>query len=230
MADIKDLQIKLGFPFKNIDLLQQALVHRSYINEHPDFKFDHNERLEFLGDAVLELVVTEYLYKNHDNPEGELTNWRAALVNTKMLSQKSAELGVNDYLFLSKGESKDNGRAREMILANTFEAIIGAYYLDQGYVVAEKFITNTVLAELPNVLANELYRDPKSNLQEIIQESVGVTPHYKVLEEEGPDHDKKFLVGVFVDKKEIGRGEGSNKQEAQIEAAKQALEEEKWLK
>jgi len=159
------IQKIIGIKFKNLDHLKQAFIHRSYLNEHRDFPLDHNERLEFLGDAVLELVVTEYLYKNYSNPEGEMTNWRAALVNTQMISRQAQRLGFNEYLCLSKGESKDTGKAREIILANSFESVIGAIYLDQEYDKAKEFITNNLLVELPNIIEKELYLDPKSKLK-----------------------------------------------------------------
>lgn len=226
--NLKKLASKLDFTFNDQDLFRQAFVHRSYLNENPSFDLNHNERLEFLGDAVLELVVTDYLFRNFENPEGELTNWRAALVNSQMLSKKSNELGFNDYLFLSHGESQDVGKAREIILANTFEAVIGSVYLDQGYDAAKKFIEKNLLPELPAIIENGLYLDPKSKFQEIVQEQVGITPSYKVLEESGPDHAKHFKIGAYLNDLLCGEGEGSSKQEAQIKAAKQALESKKW--
>src|SRR3989338_5244279 len=175
--DFSGLEQTLGVTFRNTDTLRQALVHRSYLNEHPDFPLGHNERLEFLGDAVLELVVTEHLYQNYENPEGELTNWRAALVNSEMLSILCDKLGAESFLHLSKGESKDkNSKARKYILANAFESIIGAIYLDQGWEAAKVFIENRVLIELPNILKNRLYIDPKSRFQEAAQEHLGITP------------------------------------------------------
>lgn len=228
MRDFEKLQNKIGIKFKDLDLLRQSVVHRSYLNENSDFALDHNERLEFLGDAVLELVVTEHLYNNYPNPEGELTNWRSSLVNSNMLSKKSDELGLNDYLYLSRGESKDQGKAREIILANAFEALIGAIYLDQGYTISQQFLIKHIVAELPKILENNLYIDPKSKLQEMIQEKLAVTPSYKVLEEWGPDHDRQFKIGVFLDKKQIGEGSGSSKQQAQEVAAGQALESGVW--
>ena len=215
--------------FQNKDTLQQALVHRSYLNEHPDFRLGHNERLEFLGDAVLELVVTEHLYLNYENPEGELTNWRAALVNAEMLAELCAKLEIEPYLHLSRGESKDaNSKARKYILANAFEAIIGAIYIDQGWVGAKKFIDARVLSELDRVLKNRLYVDPKSRFQEAAQEHVGVTPSYKVISESGPDHAKDFVVGVFLGKELIAQGTGTSKQEAQVAAAQAGIEAKKW--
>lgn len=214
--------------FKNISLLQQALTHRSYLNEHRDYKLDHNERLEFLGDAVLELVVTEYLYKNYKNPEGELTSWRAALVNGENLAGISKKLGVEEYLMMSKGEAKDTGRARQYLLANAMEAIIGAIYLDQGYDKAKDFILKNIVVSLDSVLENKSYMDPKSYFQERAQDVVKVTPIYRVLEEKGPDHDKHFVVGVYLDDELVAKGEGNSKQEAQREAAKNGLKAKGW--
>jgi len=229
MKDLSKLEKTLGVSFVNKDLLTQALTHRSYINEHPDFHLGHNERLEFLGDAVLELAVTEYLYGNYPNPEGELTNWRASLVNSVMISTASQELEVEEFLLLSRGEAKDKqSKARQYILANAFEAIIGAIHLDRGYDEAKKFIERTLVVKLPHILENKLYLDPKSNFQESAQEKVGITPNYKVLEESGPDHSKQFRVGVFLGIELIASGEGSSKQEAQVEAAANAMEVKKW--
>ncbi len=229
MKDFSQLEKRIGIEFKNQDLLKQALVHRSYINENPNFHLNHNERLEFLGDAVLELVVTEYLYQNYPNPEGELTNWRASLVNSSMLAKLAKKLGLEDYLYLSKGESKDtNGKARAYILANAFEALIGSIYLDQGYKKAKEFISQALIPELPYILLNQLYLDPKSKFQEIAQEKLGITPTYKVLKESGPDHAKKFQVGVYLNKELIATSSGSSKQEAQVKAADRALAKKKW--
>lgn len=229
MKDFSRLERKLDVTFKNIDLLTQALVHRSYLNENPNFGMEHNERLEFLGDAVLELVVTEHLYKEYQNPEGELTNWRASLVNAKMLASMAKELGLEDFLFLSRGESKDtNSKARDYILANAFEAVIGAMYLDGGYKVADRFISAHLLPKLEHILENQLYVDSKSRFQEIAQERVGVTPTYKVIEESGPDHDKKFKVGVYIGKDLIASSTGTSKQEAQMKAATAALKKKQW--
>jgi len=226
--DFSKLESNLGIVFKNKELLQQAFVHRSYLNEHPKCGLEHNERLEFLGDAVLELAVTKYLYKNYPNPEGELTAWRAALVNSKMLSKMASDLGFNDYLMLSRGESRDTGRARQFILANTFEAVVGAIYLDQGFEKSEEFIENHLLKELPVVLENKLYRDPKSLFQEKAQEKMGITPTYEVLGESGPDHAKHFIVGVFLGEKMIAKGEGPSKQAAQEKAAEEGIKKKGW--
>lgn len=219
----------MGIVFQDKSLLRQALVHRSYINEHPDFELEHNERLEFLGDAVLELVVTEYLYTHYHHPEGDLTNWRASLVNSQMLSEISSEQGVSDYLYLSRGESKDHeSKARQGILANAFEAIIGALYLDQGLVTVEEFVGRVVLVRLPHILEEQLYRDPKSRFQEAAQEKMSITPTYRVLSEEGPDHDKFFRVGVFLNEEQVAVGEGKSKHEAQVKAAHGALQAKNW--
>jgi len=226
--DIKNLASKIDVKFNNLDLLRTAVTHRSYLNENRGYPLDHNERLEFLGDAVLELVVTDYLYKNFPNPEGELTNWRAALVNREMLFGISKNLGVEEYLLMSRGEAKDTGRARSYLLANALEAIIGAVYLDQGYKAAEKFIINNVIVHLKEVIAKKLYLDAKSHFQEEAQDRVGMTPSYRVISETGPDHDKHFVVGVFLGDEEVAQGEGSSKQEAQREAAKNGLEAKEW--
>ncbi len=223
------LQKKIDVKFNDEKILLQAFIHRSYINEHRDFPINHNERLEFLGDAVLELIVTDYLYNEYSNPEGELTNWRAALVNAKMLASIAYEIGAEPYLFLSHGESKDAGtKARDYIMANAMEAIIGAIYCDQGYDVTKKFITRWVISKLPHVLEHGLYMDSKSRFQESAQETVGVTPTYKVLEETGPDHDKQFKIGVFLEKEMVAEGVGTSKQEAQTDAAENGLKVKKW--
>ncbi|MBI4133504.1 ribonuclease III [Candidatus Uhrbacteria bacterium] len=229
MPDITDLERKLGVTFENKDLLHQAVVHRSYLNEHPDFALDHNERLEFLGDAVLELVVTEYLYANYPHPEGELTNWRASLVNSKMLSELASDLGIDEFLYLSRGEAKEkDSKARQYILANAFEAIVGAMYLDGGSDVAKEFISRIVLPKLPYILEHKLYLDPKSRFQESAQDKIGVTPNYRVLDERGPDHAKWFTVGIYLDDELVATGEGSSKQEAQVVAAEKGLEAKGW--
>ncbi len=228
MKDIENLEKKIGVKFKNKDLLKQAMVHRSYLNENRDFELDHNERMEFLGDAVLELIVTEYLYNNFSNPEGELTNYRAALVNGKMLAKISKGIGLDEYLLMSRGETKDLGKARQYLLANALEAVIGAIYLDQGYKKSEKFITKFVLSEMDNVLSEKLYQDPKSKFQEEAQEKAGVTPIYKVVKEWGPDHDRRFIIGIYLENEKIAEGEGSSKQAAQRNAAKKGLEVKDW--
>ncbi len=228
MADISDLQKKLGTKFHKPALLEQALTHRSYLNEHAGEQLEHNERLEFLGDAVLEIVVTDYLYRTYSNPEGELTSIRAALVNSEMLAKKANELGIEHFLRLSHGESKDTGRARTFILANALEAIIGAIYLDLGLAGASKFIHTALIPEVTEILVKKLYRDPKSTFQEMSQEQLHVTPEYRVLEETGPDHDKKFVVGVFLGEELVAQGTGSSKQLAQVEAARNGLAKKGW--
>lgn len=221
--ELTEIEQQLDIHFTNKDLLRQVFVHRSYLNENSGFDLDHNERLEFLGDAVLELVVTEYLYQNYPNPEGELTNWRSALVRGVMIAEIAGEIGMGDYLFLSRGEQKSGGKARQLILANTFEAFIGALYLDSGYDAAKAFIQKHLLVRLPEILEKKLYMDPKSRLQELSQEKWGVTPNYKVLAEAGPDHAKSFTIGVYVESKLMGEGSGSSKQNAEQAAASNAL-------
>ncbi|OGL71021.1 ribonuclease III [Candidatus Uhrbacteria bacterium RIFCSPHIGHO2_02_FULL_53_13] len=227
--DLSNMEKALGVTFQNIDTLRQALVHRSYLNEHTSFPLDHNERLEFLGDAVLELVVTEYLYLNYPNPEGEMTNWRAALVNGQQLANIAAKLFVEDFLYMSRGERKDrDSKARRYILANAMEAIIGAMYLDRGWDVAKEFVTRAVLSLLPEILEKKLYIDPKSRFQESAQEHTGITPTYRVHSEEGPDHEKVFTVGVYLEKERVAEGVGTSKQEAQVDAAEKAIEAKGW--
>jgi len=221
--DLKKLEKKLGIIFNNKNLLRQALVHRSFLNENANFDLEHNERLEFLGDAVLEFVVTEYLYENYKKPEGELTNWRAALVKGQMLAKIAKDLSIGNYLYLSRGEELSGGRSRELILANVFEALIGAIYIDQGMEVVKKFVRQHLLSKLNEVLAKKLYVDPKSKLQEITQETLGVAPVYQVLEESGPDHAKLFTVGVYINNKLTGKGSGPSKQNAEETAALSAL-------
>ncbi len=220
---------QLGLTFKNIDLFIEALTHRSYLNENRGIVNHHNERFEFLGDAVLELVVTNFLFKKFpDKSEGELTAYRAALVNTQSLSASSEALGVNDMLLLSKGEAKDTGRARQIILANTFEAIVSSIYLDQGYDGAERFIATTIYPKIDSVVEGRLWQDSKSHFQEVAQEHRSVTPRYEVLHAEGPDHDKCFTIGVFLDTEQISEGTGKSKQEAEQDAARVALEKTGW--
>ncbi len=220
----QDLAVeKLGGKFNNPELLVTALTHRSYLNEHKKSVKEHNERLEFLGDAVLELVVTEFLYKTYSEPEGILTNWRSALVRTESISAASERLGFNEYLRLSRGEKRGSERARQQILANCFEAIIGAIYLDQGYDAAAVFITKNILSTLDGILETGSWMDGKSRLQEIAQSVDGATPHYKVISEEGPDHDKIFTIVVMVNNVAKGQGTGPSKQIAQQRAAEAAL-------
>lgn len=226
---IESLAKKIAIKFNNIELLKQATTHRSYLNENKNYELDHNERLEFLGDAVLELIITEYLYKNYSNPEGELTSWRSALVNGEMLAQIAKELEVEKYLLMSRGEAKDTGRARQYLLANALEAIIGAIYLDQGYESVKKFVLNNVAKKLQGILDKKLYLDPKSYFQEKAQENNKITPIYKVIKDWGPDHDKHFVVGVFLGDNLIAEGSGNSKQEAQREAAREGLKIKGWL-
>jgi len=229
LQDLKPLEERLGYSFKDRDHLIEAITHRSYLNENPDFGHPHNERLEFLGDAVLELVTTEHLFKNYPNPEGELTNWRAALVNAKTLAGIANQLKFEEFLLMSRGEAKDaNSKARMYILANAIEAIIGAIYMDGGMPPSEQFIQDHILSHLEFILKNELYIDPKSKFQETAQETLGVTPSYKVLKEEGPDHAKEFTVGVFLGTEMIAVGSGTSKQEAQVAAAEAGLEAKGW--
>lgn len=229
MKDIELFEKETGISFKDKNLLKNAFTHRSYLNENPQTDLQHNERLEFLGDAVLELVVTESLYKNYpDNSEGDLTMWRAALVNARMLAEVAKELNLGDYLFLSQGETKEQGKARDYILANAMEALIGALYLDQGLKVCQKSIEQYVLSKLPHVLKEKLFEDAKSRFQEFAQEKTGITPAYTILKEWGPDHAKHFRVGVTVGKDLVAEGEGTSKQEAEQAAARNALEQKKW--
>ena len=229
MIDFEILEEKLGIKFKNKDILKQAFTHRSYLNENPDFKLDHNERLEFLGDAVAELIITEHLYKEYpEKAEGDLTNWRAALVNAKMMTIVAEELGFNDFLLLSRGEAKELGKARAYILANTFEAFLGALYLDSGFKACDEFIKKNLLKNLPDIIKDGSYKDAKSKFQEEAQERVSVTPNYKVIKESGPDHEKIFLVGVYLDDELVAEGKGSSKREAESAAAEIALEVKKW--
>ncbi len=230
MTDFSSFEKKTGIFFKNKELLKQAFIHRSYINENPGSNLSHNERLEFLGDAVLELVVTDYLYRKYPLlNEGELTAIRSALVNAVIISDIAATLNMNDYLLLSKGEAKDNGKARQYILANTYEAYAGAVYLDQGYEVIRQFIADTILPHTEEIVSRKLWRDPKSLVQEKAQEKAGCTPFYKVLFESGPDHDKRFTVGIFFGADLIAEGKGKSKQEAEQKAAETALKKKKWL-
>ncbi len=229
MPDISSCAAQLGLLFSNLDLLVEALTHRSYLNEHRDYAGAHNERLEFLGDAVLELATTDFLYKKFPaKPEGELTAYRAAIVNTVSLAESAQKIGLNDFLLLSKGESKDTGRARDVILADALEAIIGAVYLDQGFAAAEVFIARNLFNKIEGIIEKRSYQDAKSRFQEIAQEKKGITPEYKTLSEDGPDHAKLFTVGVFIGTAEIARGEGQSKQEAEQSAAVAALGAMKW--
>ncbi len=229
MIDPIAFESTLGIAFNNKDLLVQALTHRSYLNENPGFRLGHNERLEYLGDAVLELVVTADLFARFpDKPEGELTSIRAALVNAEILAGIAADMKMGDYLLLSRGEKKDTGRARHYILANAFEAFVGALYLDSGYVACDDFIKKYLLKHTGEVVEKRLWKDPKSSFQEVAQDRVGLTPNYKVLREAGPDHQKKFFVGVYLGSALVAEGSGPSKQDAEVEAAENALIAKGW--
>jgi len=228
IMELSHLEEKLGIKFNNPDLLQQALVHRSYLNENPEFHLKDNERLEFLGDAVLELAVTEYLFRNYPNPEGDLTNWRAAMVKATMLARVAEQVGLKDYLLLSKGEARGTERARQYILADAIEALLGAIYLDRGYEEASRFIEKEIIKELPVILEQKSYKDAKSLFQEKSQELESFTPAYKVLKEWGPDHAKKFIVGVYINDRLVAKGQGVSKQEAEQKAAEAGLKKKKW--
>lgn len=228
-STLATLESAIGYAFKDTQLLEQAVTHRSYLNENPTWPIGHNERLEFLGDAVLELVVTEYLYEHYpQHPEGEMTNWRAALVNANTLATITAEFDLNAHMLLSRGEARDTGRARQYILANAIEALIGAMYLDGGYEPCKVFIGQFVLAKLPEIISKRLYRDSKSLLQEHAQDRLSVTPTYRVMEEWGPDHARQFKIGVYLGKELAGEGQGQSKQDAQQAAAEEALKNKGW--
>ncbi len=230
MIDFSEFEKKTKIVFKDKDLLKQAFIHRSYINENAGTKLSHNERLEFLGDAVLELIVTDFLYKKYPTyTEGELTSVRSALVNAIIISDVALKAGMNDFLLLSKGEAKDHGKARQYILANTYEAYIGALYLDQGYDVVDKFLAENLLPKTDEIVKKKLWRDAKSLVQEKAQEFVSVTPQYKVISESGPDHDKHFTVGIYFGTSLITQGSGKSKQEAEVKAAEAALKAKNWL-
>lgn len=227
--DVSALEKILGVEFKNKALLFEAVTHRSYLNENPKWQYPHNERMEFLGDAVLELVITEYLYQAFpDKPEGELTSLRAALVNATMLGTVASELDFNTYVLLSRGEARDVGRARLYILANTFESVVGALYLDAGYDAARDFLLRILVPRVNEIVEKKLYRDAKSLFQEEAQDRVGVTPTYQVQKEWGPDHDKHFVIGVYLNNDLIAEGEGPSKQTAQQQAAEAALKAKGW--
>ena len=227
--DLSKLEALLGVSFTNKEHLLSAVTHRSYLNEHREAKQDHNERLEFLGDAVLELVVTDYLFHKYpEKPEGELTAVRAALVNTVSLSESSSELGLNDFMLMSKGEARDTGRARQYILANAFEAVIGAIYLDQGYTAAKEFIAGRLFSKTDRIVEKRLWQDAKSRFQELAQDHVSITPTYELVSQEGPDHDRIFTIGVFLKKEKVAEGTGRSKQEAEQDAAEKAIEAKGW--
>lgn len=228
---ILELEKKLNIKFKDKNLLKNALIHRSFLNENPSFEMGSNERLEFLGDAVLELIVTEFLFKHQKEEEGILTTFRASLVNTEILSNVANKLNLADYLYLSKGEKNDiNSKSKKSILADTCEAVIGAIYLDQGFAKAKKFITENIIIYFNDILKNKSYIDYKTYFQEVAQEKIGITPTYKVIEESGPDHDKMFKMGLYIGEELIAYGVGKNKQKAQEDAAKNGIEKEHWWK
>jgi len=224
MNDLDQFQSKIGIRFKDKSLLERVFIHRSYLNEHKTLNLEHNERLEFLGDAVLELAVTRYLYDNFNKPEGEMTNWRSALVKGESLSSEAHRLGMSDLIRTSRGEAKNTGKARDIILANAFEALIGAIYLDLGFEVASTFIMNNICYKLDTILEQGLHYDAKSKFQELSQDKFGITPTYEVVSESGPDHAKTFIVAAYLGKTKISEGSGNSKQKAQISAADTALE------
>lgn len=228
-ADLLALQKLVGVDFTNPKILLSAVTHRSYLNEHREADWEHNERLEFLGDAVLELAVTDFLFNKYpDKPEGELTAIRAALVNTNSLAAASELLGINKFLLMSKGESKDEGRARQYILANVFESCIGAIYIDQGYEAAKKFIADRLFGNTEEIVRNKSWQDAKSRFQELAQDRASITPTYETLSQDGPDHDRVFTVGVFLRHEKVAEGRGRSKQEAEQEAAKAAIKNKEW--
>lgn len=237
MIDSPDIQNRLanlektiGVSFVDPRHLLTAITHRSYLNEHREATQEHNERYEFLGDAVLELVVTDFLFgKFPEKPEGDLTAIRAALVNTNSLADASTKLGVNEFLLLSKGEERDTGRARQYILANTFEALIGGIYLDQGYSAAHAFIARHIFDKTDTIVAQRLWQDAKSRLQELAQEHVSITPNYETLSQTGPDHNRVFTVGVYLASEKIAEGKGRSKQEAEQAAAEAGITAKGWL-
>ena len=227
--DFSKFEEYAGFVFKDKELLKTAFTHRSYLNENRNAVKEHNERLEFLGDAVLELVITDFLYKKYpDSPEGVLTSYRSALVNTQSISAAASELKMNDFLLLSRGEARDTGRARQYILANTFEAFIGALYLDQGYETAKIFIGRSLFDKIEEIVKKGTWQDSKSRFQELAQENENITPHYELVSEVGPDHDKVFTMAVFLDKTKIAEGAGSSKQVAEQAAATNAVAKKNW--
>ena len=229
MKDFTPFEQSIGVVFKNKTLIEQAFTHRSYINENPRSTLEHNERLEFLGDAVIELIVTDALYHSYpNNHEGDLTAYRSALVNAVIMGEVATALNMNDYLLLSKGESRDTGRARQTILANTYESFVGALYLDGGYDICNKFVSSTLLPRLDDIIAKKSWKDAKSQVQEEAQDRLGLTPAYKVVSESGPDHDKHFTIGIYFGDKKIADGKGKSKQEGEQQAALAALEKKGW--
>ncbi|HWO07273.1 MAG TPA: ribonuclease III [Candidatus Paceibacterota bacterium] len=227
--DFAPFEAKIGVGFKDKRLIETAFTHRSYLNENRRAGAEHNERLEFLGDAVLELAVTEFLYKKYpEKSEGELTALRAALVNTQSIADAATKLGMNDFLLLSRGEARDTGRARQIILANAFEAVIGAIYLDQGYQASYTFIDAQLFHKTEEVVEKRLWQDAKSRFQELAQEKVSITPTYELTSQSGPDHDKTFIVAAYLGREKIASGEGRSKQEAEQDAAQKALAAKGW--
>lgn len=224
MKDLKELEKKLNISFKNKSLLKNAFIHRSYLNEHPEERLGNNERLEFLGDSVLSFVVSEHLYERFpSHPEGDLTNFRASIVNARSLAKIGQELDLGEYLFLSRGEEATGGRSRTYLLANTYEALLGAIYLDQGIELSKRYVQKYLLPSLDEIISKRLYKDYKSHFQEMSQEGRGITPEYKILKEAGPDHEKEFTTGVYLGSRLISTGTGRSKQEAEQEAAKSAI-------
>lgn len=224
MINYEKIEKNLGITFKDRSLLDIALTHRSYLNEHRDASLQNNERIEFLGDAVLELVISSYLFRTYkDKPEGDLTNIRAAVVRTESLAEESRKLGLGEFLRMSKGEEESGGKDKDYLLANTFEAVLGAIYEDQGFEVCKEYLSRTILKKVANIVDNNLYIDPKTQAQEIIQAEFKVTPVYEVVKEEGPDHDKKFTVALKIKSKAVATGIGSSKQKAEEEAAQNTV-------
>ena len=227
--ELSALERIVGISFIDEIHLLTAITHRSYLNEHREAKQDHNERYEFLGDAVLELIVTDFLFRKYpEKPEGELTAIRAALVNTVSLADAATRMNINEFLLLSKGEAKDTGRARQYILANAFESIIGAIYLDRGYEDAKNFVATHLFDKTDAIVSKRLWQDAKSRFQELAQEHVGVTPNYETLSQSGPDHDRVFTVGIFLGSERIAEGKGRSKQEAEQSAAEAGLTAKGW--
>lgn len=224
MTEYDEFLEKIGIQFKNKELFNTVFIHRSYLNEHKSLKLEHNERLEFLGDAVLELAVTRFLFNNFNKPEGEMTNWRSALVKGESLSTEAKKIGMDGLIKTSRGESKNVGKARDLILANAFEALIGAIYMDQGFEPVATFIEKFICYKIKDIVDNELYYDSKSKFQEMAQEKFGITPVYELVSEVGPDHNKVFTVSAYIGKNKIAEGQGSSKQRAQLDAAKNSLE------
>lgn len=227
--NLSKLEKVIGVTFSEKNHLLSAITHRSYLNEHKEAEQEHNERLEFLGDAVLELVVTDYLFAKYpEKPEGELTAVRAALVNTVSLSDAASKLGLNEFLLMSKGEAKDTGRARQYILANAFESTIGAIYIDQGYDAAKGFIATQLFPKTDKIVEKRLWQDPKSRFQELSQDKSSITPSYELVSQEGPDHDRIFTVGIYLKNEKVAEGKGRSKQEAEQDAAENAIEAKGW--